>query len=124
MYTRQSQDYPDLIQLFRKRTVVARGPELFDTQDAPWEPSGWQVWGVGGHHTSGGNVVTWKQNSEYAGFSPPHMKKHHLLPSGRRASTIPLPPRAVTRNPAFITDRTARPLALAITWAAKVRDNR
>lgn len=41
-----------------------------------------------------------------------------LLPSGRRASTMPLPPLAVTRNPAFITDRTARPLAVAITWAA------
>ena len=42
-----------------------------------------------------------------------------LLPSGRRASTIPLPPLAVTRKPAFITDRIARPLALAMTCAAK-----
>lgn len=90
----------------------------------PREPSGWQVWGVGSLPYSLWNVFTWKQNSEYAGFSSPHVKKRHLLPSGSRANTIPLPPRAVTRNPAFITDRTARPLALAITWAAKVRDNR
>lgn len=41
----------------------------------------------------------------------------YLLPLGRRANTIPLPPRAVTKNPALITDKTARPLALAITWA-------
>lgn len=45
-----------------------------------------------------------------------------LLPSGRRANTMPLPPLAVTRNPAFITDRTARPLAVAITWAAGGKD--
>lgn len=41
-------------------------------------------------------------------------------PSGRRARTIPLPPLAVTRNPAFTTDRMARPLALAITWAGMI----
>lgn len=41
----------------------------------------------------------------------------NLLPLGRRANTIPLPPRAVTKNPALITDKTARPLALAITLA-------
>lgn len=35
MYTRQSQVNLDLIQCFRKRTVTAHGPELFDTQDTP-----------------------------------------------------------------------------------------
>lgn len=42
------------------------------------------------------------------------------MPLGRRANTIPLPPRAVTKNPALITDKTARPLALAITWGGMI----
>lgn len=50
--------------------------------------------------------------------------KVDLLPSGRRARTIPLPPLAVTRNPALITERMARPLALAITWATRRKANR
>lgn len=63
-----------------------------------------------------------KRNNEEKKFFFPFLFFHevqkeniHLLPLGRRANTIPLPPRAVTKNPAFITDKTARPLALAIT---------
>ena len=78
---------------------------------------------------SRGNMFAWKQNTSGRGslllpgksltLSLCSSRGRDLLPSGRRASTIPLPPLAVTRNPAFITERMARPLALAMTCAAK-----
>lgn len=58
------------------------------------------------------------RKSRYLGFVwCTKLEKRNLPPFGRRASTIPLPPRAVTKNPALITDKIARPFALAITWA-------
>lgn len=68
---------------------------------------------------SRGNMFASKQNTSGRGSLLLPGIVTDLLPSGRRASTIPLPPLAVTRNPAFITERMARPLALAMTCAAK-----
>lgn len=63
--------------------------------------------------------ISWTVINQYRSGLTNKMFKNiiSLLPSGRRAITIPLPPRAVIMNPALMTDKIASPWALAITWA-------